>query len=606
MWNIHKLSKQLANQIAAWEVVERPLSVVKELLENSLDADATKIEIFLENGGMSFIELRDNGSGIEKEDLGLAIEKYSTSKIAHLEDLYHIMSYGFRGEALASIASVSHFSLTSKTKNSQIAYKLSASGWDDVNISESSWGIGTKIRVENLFFNTPARKAYMKTEKTEFSKISDFTSKMALAYPENSFLLEHNGNKVFSYAPVKDFSTRMYQVYGKEFLEQMLEVEFFFEGMRVFGFISDPKVSFSNKNKHITFVNRRLIASPTLSKAISDAYNRFIPHGTFPAYILFLDIDPSEIDVNVHPRKLEIRFADEQRLFRAAYHAVLGKLEKVSVIWEEWIEKFSDFSSMSQYSSFWRQEKEIKTQYYTGSGTKFKNYSPYKDTSVNPAQAAISFSAAILWGFRENISQENIHDSAEINDLHYTPLGKIIGQAYNSYIILERNNAIVILDQHALAERVNYEKLAKKSWVSVSQGIIGGISLHLDLQEFETLQEYKEILENLGFEIEIFPWENIMLYAIPDFIKRENIEKIFKEIVSDISSVGSKSLDEVRHKIWAYTACRSAVKFWDPLSLLEMNKLLHDASLDYSATCPHGRPVVWEISLSELQKKYER
>lgn len=609
---IHILSRQLANQIAAWEVVERPLSVVKELVENSLDAGATEITVRLEEWGCKLIEVRDNGSGISPEDMKIVLEKYSTSKISNIQDLYNVASFGFRGEALASISSVSEFTLISKTVENIAATKIFTQGWEEIEFSEVSGDIGTTITVENLFFNTPARLSYLKKARTEYSKIYDFLWKMSFAYPEVHFQLFHDGKQIFSFPPIKKPSSRIYEIFWNDVYENLLEVSYEFDGMSCTWYITDPKISFPNKNRQVIFVNQRLITSPIVAKAISDAYNRFIPHGTSPSYVLFLSLDPTQVDVNVHPRKMELRFAAEQSVFRSVYHGVKNTLEKVSLIEDQSHRNSShNLSPESPHTNSFtkredtnhRSQSSQQTQYYTGSGTKFKNYSPYKNTQANPAQHAIDFSAEILWNSQGNISWGESENFIWYND---SPLWKIIGQVHNSYIVVETPDGIKILDQHALAERVIYEKLASSAYSPKSQGVIWGIWVQVSSIEYEKFENNSEVFFGMGFEIEAFPGNILMVYSVPDFLKKENIEKTLQKILSDMSSIGSKSLDEIRHKIWAYTACRSAVKFWDPLSMQEMQQLLIDASLDYSATCPHGRPVVWEMSLDELQKKYER
>lgn len=594
------LPKQLANQIAAGEVVERPLSVVKELVENSIDAGADRIEVFLENGGKTLIEVRDNGSGIGKDDLKQAVEKYSTSKIKNLEDLYSVMTFGFRGEALASIASVSDFTLSSKTQGQVAGQSIHISLEWEKQVSERWMEEGTIIEVKDLFANTPARLNYLKTDRTEYVKIFECIQKMALAYPEISFILTHDDKETLHFTQWAKIEERIQEVYGTEFYENMRQVFHEFSGILVTWYISDPKISFGNKTRQNLYVNKRAVNSAMISKAIFDAYNRFISPKTYPGYVLFLDIDPTRIDANVHPRKLEVRFADEQSVFRSIYHGIKNELERTSLI----NHSTQDLLPPRLHSNFLPKGENVTPwvpQYHTSSGTKFKNYSPYTNTLPNPAQAGLDFNKEILW---------NTH-SDEITyiqswDIHDTPLGKIIGQVHNAYIVVETTDGIQILDQHAVAERVIFERISKTWYTPKVQQLLWGIGVHLSVSEWEVLENYSEVFREMWFEIDVLTQGNIMLHTIPDFMRKTNIEKIFMHILSDVSQVWSKSLDEVSNKIWAYTACRSAVKFWDPLSVFEMHALLRDASLDYSTTCPHGRPVVYDIGLDELQKKYER
>lgn len=605
MWSIIKLDKNLINQISAWEVVERPASVVKELLENSIDAWCHNITVEISEGGKKEIIIRDDGKWIDKDDLEICLEKYTTSKISSLADLYNVLTFGFRWEALASISSVSEMSIISKTNHSLIAYKLDYTNEKWQIITQSSHSNGTEITVKNLFYNTPARLNYLKQDRTEYAKILSYLQNAVLSYPEIGFEFISDNKKVFKYNQNETLKTRIYQIYGNEVSVNILDINFEMTGIKVTGYISDPKVSFLNKNKQHIFVNKRPITSVMISKAISDAYNRFIPHGLYPSYILNIEVDPTVIDVNVHPRKTEIRFENEQNIFRSVYHAVLNKLEKTTLIETASISNNTEISTPQFINNF----THTPAQYYTGSGNNLKEFSPYKNTTSNPNQAqihnALNFSKSILSNENTEV-KENIFETW---DLHYTKLGKIIWQSYNSYILVENEGKIIILDQHALAERVIYEKLVKKETQNNIQKLLIPESIKLTQNELTIILENKSIFDEMGFEIEILGNGIISLYAIPDFVKKEKLNEIILGVIEDMSSgntIKSKTIDEVKNKIYAYTACRSAIKFGNKLNLFEMNKLLNESVDTYSSTCPHGRPVIFDISLDELKDKYER
>ncbi|MDD3302492.1 MAG: DNA mismatch repair endonuclease MutL [Candidatus Gracilibacteria bacterium] len=608
---IQKLPKVLANQIAAGEVVERPISVVKELVENSIDAGSTFVKVEIKEGGIKEIIITDNGKGIDKDDLSILTEKHTTSKIKNLEDLHKVMTFGFRGEALASISSVSKFKILTKKESLVSAFSMEVIDGERQKIKEDVLDVGTKIIVSDLFYNTPARLNYLKKEKTEYSHIYEFLNNIALAYPNIGFEFVNDGKVIFKYKENEDLKTRIYNIYGDDFYNNLLSLDFEFSGVSISGYISNPKVSFSNKNRQVIFVNGRIITSPLIYKAINEAYNRFIPHGMFPGYIVSLVINPEEIDVNVHPRKQEIRFAREQDVYKLFYNAIFSKLENSTLTKDT-----SDLGEINDFnvgnSSFSRtmdnRQGEKQSNYYIGSGTKFKSYSPYKDVSSNPSQFsvkdAINFSKELL-----NFSSESTGSFEKSTDLHDTSLGKIVGQVFNSYIIVEDKDKLLILDQHALAERIIYENLSKKDFLNVSQKLLVQESFMLTSKEISILENYKQVFIDMGFDFEILSGLNVMLSAIPNFMKNENIKDVFLGIVSDIGEFNSgKSVnyDEVKNKIWAYTACRSAVKFGNKLNLFEMNKLLNDSVLTYSSTCPHGRPVIFEILLQDLKKKYDR
>ena len=606
MWKIIKLDKVLANQIAAWEVVERPFSVVKELIENSIDAGATKIKVEIKNWWIEEIIITDNWEWIEKEDLKIVTQKYTTSKIKTIKDLYNIMTFGFRWEALASISSVSKFQIISKTKESNFAYSLEVIDWKESEIKEYPAENWTKIIVKDLFYNTPARLNYLKKPRTEYAYIADFLKQMSLSYPKIAIEFISDWKTIFNFRENEDLKTRIYNIYWEDFFDNLLKIDFSMSGMNISGYISDPKISFGSNKKQALFVNNRIIKSSLIFKAIKDAYNRFIPHWQYPAYVLNLEIDPTQIDVNVHPRKLEIRFAQESTVFRWFYHAIQDKLDSVSLV------KIEEKISIWEQNGFQNKEEfNKKPQFYTGSGTKFKAYSPYKNTTPNPNQwqikNAFNFSEKILETkniFNKEEKQENLN-----NDLSITPLGKIIWQMHNSYIIVETQNWMKILDQHALAERVIYERLVKNQSKQNIQWLLISESVNLSQIQFDIVKKYLDIFIQMWFEIEILSNNILLVNAIPDFIKKENIKNIIEWVIDDIWEIWntkSLTLEEIKNKIFAYTSCRSAIKFGHKLSLFEMNKLLNDSVLDYSSTCPHGRPVVYEIDLMELQNKYER
>ena len=607
MTKIIRLSKNIANQIAAWEVVERPISIVKELIENSIDANATNIKIEIKLWWIDEIIIEDNWEWINKNDIELSIEKYSTSKIKSLQDIYNIMTFWFRWEALSSISSVSKFQIISKTKEADYWYSLYSEWWENWIIEKNASEIWTKIIIKNLFFNTPARLNYLKAPKTEHTHIYEFINEIALSYPNIWFEFISDWRKILKYKNNESIKTRIYSIFSEDFYINLLKIDFSIPWININWFISDPKISFNNKNKQSIFVNHRIIKSPLIYKAIYNAYNRYIPHWSNPWYILNINIDPTQIDVNVHPRKLEIRFANEQNIYKSVYNLIENTLNKSSLIshnnnWNTNIN--SDFKSQ-QNQNF----TESSQNYYIGSWTKFKSYSPYKNIANNPHQWAIN--EAII--FTDKIfslnKEENLRPVSSSPDLHVTSIWKIIWQSHNSYIIVETNNWLKILDQHALAERIIYEKLINNEKKTQTQQLLIWESIQLSPKDINIIEDNKSTFNNMWFDYELMSWWIIIINWIPDFIKKENIKSIFEWIINDIWEywlTKSKTLDEVNNKIYAYTACRSAIKFWNKLNIFEMNKLLNEAILDYSLTCPHWRPVLFEIWLDELKWKYER
>ena len=611
MSKIIKLDENLANQISAWEVVERPLSVVKELVENSIDSGAKYIKVEIKNWWIKEIIVSDNWAWIEKNDLSLATQKHSTSKIKNIDDLYNVLTFWFRGEALASISSVSKFEIFSKIQNNTIWYSFS--NW---KIKEAVIDNGTKIVVKELFYNTPARLNYLKKERTEYTHIYNFLNQICLSYPDIGFEFISDWRQVFKYKKWESLETRIYSIYDEEFFNNLIKIDFETIGIKISWYISDSKVSFSNKTRQSLFVNHRVITSYMISKSIQDAYNRYIPHSSFPAYVLFLDIDPTLVDVNVHPRKQEIKFANEQEIFRAFYNCIDSKLSNISLLdvsWEDksiW-EKVALDSSFSFENNKYPNSLEKKEKYYTWSGTKFKSYSPYKEIKVNPSQVniwqAIDFTKHVLWEQVDQSENNNLNFNISSWDLHDTKLWKIIWQTFNSYIIVETKNELLVLDQHALAERIIYERLVSKSYKANVQKLLIPESFNLTKVELDILLDNIEYFKDIWFDIEQMSSSIIVLNWVPDFIRKENVKEVFLWVISDLStSFKSKTLEEIKNIIYAYTSCRSAIKFWNKLNLFEMNKLINDSILSYSSTCPHGRPVVFSIALDDLKNKFER
>lgn len=607
MWKIIKLNNLLINQISAWEVVERPVSIVKELVENSIDALATDIKIEIKDWWKTYIWVWDNWEWIWKNDLEICLQKHTTSKIKNVNDLFNIMTFWFRWEALASISSISQFEILTKVNDETHWNKLTFDNINWQNIEKISFEWWTLVIAKNMFYNTPARLNYLKTTKTEYSKILSYLESVSLSYPNIWFEFISDDKKIFKKNINETLKERIYDVYGDDFIDNMLEIDLKTTWIHITWYITTPKISFTNKNKQNLFVNKRPITSFLISKAIFDAYNRFIPHQNQPGYVLNIEVDPTIVDVNVHPRKQEVRFENEQNIFRAVYHAILDNLEKSVLIKDENTSFLKE--NDTQINSF-SQENTFQTKnYYTWSWTKFKSYSPYKDTSPNPNQNniidAINFTKSFL-----NEDETQINNDFENNwDLHYTKLWKIIWQTFNSYIIVEKDKKIIIFDQHALAERIIYEKLVNNEKITSSQKLLFWENIKLLSKEFLIFENYKDIFLDMWFEIEDM-WNNIInISSIPDFIKKENLKEIILNIVQDIElwkTKDFKSIDEVKNKIMAYTACRSAIKFWNKLNLFEINKLLNDAFDWYSLTCPHWRPVIFEIDLEELKNKYER
>lgn len=599
MWKIITLDKNLANQISAWEVVERPISIVKEIIENSVDAWSNFIKVEIKNWWKDEIIITDNWEWISKEDLPKSIEKYATSKIKSLKDLYNVLTFGFRWEALASIASVSKMTIISKNIDSDLWYKMEVSWWDILWISEYPSEVWTKIIIKDLFFNTPARLNYLKTDKTEYSHISEFMNNVALAYPEIWFELVNEWKIIFKYWKQESLPIRIYNIYGEDFSEKLTDIECEVLWVKISWYISRSMHHFWNKNRQILFVNNRVVKNPIIFRAIQNAYNRFIPHWMNPAYIIKIDVDPTEVDVNVHPRKMEVRFANEQDIFKSVYSAISQKLDSESLVEQN---LWTEIKPLNQIKTDNFNPEKMQRFYSSWSWEKFKSYSPYKEINFNPSQTNLNNEI----NFQDKFEDEN---EEKIKDLHDTPLWKIIWQIHNSYIVVEWKEWIRIFDQHALAERILYEKLVSNDVSIKSQWLLISVSFNVTPKELSILKENEEEIINTGFDFEIINDKIIIINWIPNFVKEKDIENVFLWTIEDIWEENARSMKtiwEVYNKVFATIACRSSIKFWDKLNLFEMNKLLSEAEKYYASTCPHWRWVEFKMNLNELKKKFDR
>ncbi|MBI5414559.1 DNA mismatch repair endonuclease MutL [Candidatus Peregrinibacteria bacterium] len=585
MGKIHILPESLRNQIAAGEVVERPASIVKELVENAIDAGATEINIEIDGGGIEKIGVRDNGVGMDEADALMALKRSATSKISTSDDLFSLSTFGFRGEALASMTSVSHLELTTKQKGTPYAVRIH--GEHSGEIQHIGAPDGTEILVTDLFAAVPARRKFLKSESTENSHIVLVVENFALAHPHISFRLEM-GKKVFLDASLSDSSlSRVQNIFGKEFAENLFPLHFLGETLNISGFVSHPHVHRKNRKSQRIFVNGRPVSDRIIFAAISEAYKSLVPHGMHPDVILFLKIAPDLVDVNVHPRKSEVKFLKEREVFSA----VKGAIESA-------LNSRKEESESNERTSFFPSHSPL-SQSQNFSGKKTFSSQNFQKPSSQKIQAAMAFSKSFL---QEKRSDED----------HHLGERKIIGQIRNSFVLLEEDEGIIIVDQHAAHERVRYEKLMKdlRGKTPQSQKLLVPQILELSPQEKSVLEEYEEVFENLGFEIQDFSEKEAALFSVPvgtekvDF--RENLKNLLHDLEGYEPEMG-KAVTSPAQRIATFAACRGAVKFGDPLTLPEMEKLiqsLDDCEAFYS--CAHGRPIAMKIPFAEIERECGR
>ena len=594
MANINVLDSNTINKIAAGEVIERPSSVVKELVENAIDAKATAITIEIKDGGISFIRITDNGSGIAKEDVAFAFLRHATSKIKSIEDLFTASSLGFRGEALSSIAAVSQIELITKTSDSLTGLRYLIEGGKESKLEEIGAPEGTTFIIRNLFYNTPARRKFLKTATTESGYINDLVQRLALSHPDISFkFINNNQNKIHTSGNMR-LKDIIYNVYGREIAGSLLEVNQGADDIRISGYIGKPVIARGNRGFENYFINGRYIKSSIITKAIEEAYKTFIMVHKFPFTVLHLEMPASDIDVNVHPAKLEVRFHQSDIVYQLVYHSVCEALTGKELI------------------------PEVKFQYEADTlkeTIKEKIPEPFEEQRIKETKEPVSHE------YRD-FNVDNIIDSPSISDSRQENLfndkllseksrikHKLIGQVFDTYWLVEYDGKLFIIDQHAAHEKVLYEKMmtSLKNKKNSSQYINPPIILTLSMREEELIIKYLENFKELGFEIEPFGGNEYALRAVPTELFGMGEKELLLELLDNLSAqMNHLKLDTVNDQI-ATTACKAAVKGNNRLSFKEADALIDqllDAENPY--TCPHGRPTIISMTKYELEKKFKR
>lgn len=596
MQRIKKLTTTLSNQIAAGEVIERPASVVKELLENSLDSGAKKIEIDIEQGGMRLIRIRDNGSGIHQEDMPLALQRHATSKISCFEDLEKIYTLGFRGEALASISSVARLIISSAV-NGATGWQIRVEGTDNYSeIIPCSHTCGTTVEVRDLFFNTPGRRKFLRSEKTEFDHIDELIKKIALSHSEVTFILKHNNKIIRQYRSahtIKEIEQRVATLCGPTFIENALRIETEANGLMLQGWIALPTYSRSQADLQYFYVNGRAIRDKLVNHAVKQAYQDVLYGDRHPAYVLFFTIDPEHVDVNVHPTKHEVRFRESRLVHDFITHALRKTLTATTpkqIINAQIINEMETCPTESVSSkaiSFNLPKPSLTT----------KNYIP-QQTSI-PLKV------------REQIEIYNklSEEAAPIKE-EVPPLGFALAQLQGIYILAENKNGLVLVDMHAAHERVVYERLKKlyDQEKLVSQPLLLPITIKLSEKEIALLEAQQEIFLQLGLHLQPLSPEAIVIREVPEMLREANMEEFIRDIAADIATYQDSSrITEHLNKLLGTMACHGAIRASRKLTLPEMNALLRDIEITpNSGQCVHGRPTWTQMNMQELDKLFLR
>ncbi len=620
MSQIKVLPDHLINQIAAGEVVERPASVIKELIENSLDAGATKIIIEANEGGDGFLRITDNGHGMEKDDAVLAFARHATSKISTPDDLFNINTFGFRGEAIASIASVSKINLQTKQKGFIEGTSVSSEGGKINMVKSIGAPEGTQIEVNELFYNTPARKKYLKNAATEYGHILSTVTCSAMAHPQVAIKLVHDGKLVFDLPPAEDHFLRIRSLLGRDMSDNLIPVFYGHSKIRLSGYIGKPSIARASRLNQYLFVNGREVRSHVLSYAVKQSYYSLLPKEKYPVFILFFNIDPLYVDVNVHPRKLEVRFSEEKEIFKIVFNAC-GKSLETHVLApnigmqsdsgerrQQGLDSFKQNSSNSPVSTanssapaYMVQDAMNFTEQLAGGIS--------TDTQRNTTAGEFSDSdnyQAQKSDDKEEHSTENVPFQPRATSEEIVTLA----QMDNSYILCRQGNSLVIIDQHAAHERIRYTEIcedfeAKKKAI---QPLLSPEQLEFSHMEATFVIANMRFINELGFGLEHFGGNTFSLHSVPSYLAKSDPKKVLAGLIDDLNNQAIKGdFQNRKERALTYMACRSAVKFGDKLSTEEQTALVKRLrTIPQPYTCPHGRPTMIVMSFEELEKRFGR
>jgi DNA mismatch repair protein MutL len=623
MSKIKLLSPRLANQIAAGEVVERPASVIKEVLENSLDAGATRIDVDIEGGGLKLMRVRDNGSGIGEDDLPLALSRHATSKIYHLDDLEAVATLGFRGEALASISSVSRLTVTSNTGDDSNGWCARAEGRDmETEVSPAAHPQGTTVEVRDLFFNTPARRKFLRTEKTEFSRIEDNLKKLALSRFDVSFNLRHNGRVIHSWRAAQsqlEQERRVAQVCGPAFMENAVHVDIERGELRLWGWVALPTFSRSQADLQHFYVNGRAIKDRLVTHAVRQAYQDVLFHGRHPAFVLYLEVNPTTVDVNVHPTKHEVRFRDSRMvhdfLFRSLHHA-LAQIRPHDQLPSHDQGVAAPISGLQAGEFSLQESMTLRPRPESGAYSGAAAYGGQTSTGQMASGSLPVYQQ--LYGTAASASVNTTvpaYQGANLADLEHSnseipPLGYAIAQLKGIYILAENAQGLIVVDMHAAHERITYERMkqAVAEQGVQAQPLLVPETIAVSQNEADCAEEHDEVFKALGFELQRAGPESLLIRQLPVMLNRANVEQLVRDVLADLLEYGSsKRIDHHINEILATMACHGSVRANRKLSIAEMNALLRDMeATERSGQCNHGRPT-WALqTLDELDKLFLR
>ena len=635
MARINVLPKEIYQLIAAGEVVERPSSVVKEMIENSLDAGAKNITLEIKNGGSTYIRITDDGCGIERDDVRKVFISHATSKISKKDDLNSIGTLGFRGEAMASISAVSKVELLTKAENEEIGTRYEIAGGEELEFDDAGCPNGTTIVVRDIFFNTPARMKFLKKDVTEGNQVAGIVDRMAISHPEISFRFIRDGKQVLITSGNGDLKSTVYSVLGKEMSDSLMSVDYSFNDMRITGFVSKPTASRKSRAGQYFYINNRIVKSKTAMAALEQAYKNTIMVGRFPACVLNIELNPAQVDVNVHPAKTEVRFANEKPIFDLVYYAVKTAIENDRTVKEvefkenpiyrqepKNVYQNNDNKSFQAKFDFFKKKDEppsqqvIKTKpredFWQGEAPKPE----YKIARDENPKARVDIN--IEYEEPEEISTAKSEDALKEQDIekvvitdekdneNFIPNFKLIGEAFKTYLIVEIENELYFIDKHAAHERMNFERFRAQATVE-TQMLLAPVVVNLTKDEFIAISENVELIKKCGFELEEFGESQIIVRAIPSLVDGDSVKDLMLEIAQKLLEHKTDILPDKIDWIYHSASCRGAVKAGDYTSRQEqemfVKKLLSMPNIRF---CPHGRPVFIKMSKYDIEKQFGR
>lgn len=635
MARINVLPKEIYQLIAAGEVVERPSSVVKEMIENSLDAGAKNITIEIKNGGSTYIRITDDGCGIERDDVRKVFISHATSKISKKDDLNSIATLGFRGEAMASISAVSKVELLTKSENEEIGTRYEIAGGEELEFDDAGCPNGTTIVVRDIFFNTPARMKFLKKDVTEGNQVAGIVDRMAISHPEISFRFIRDGKQVLITSGNGDLKSTVYSVLGKEMSDSLMSVDYSFNDMRITGFVSKPTASRKSRAGQYFYINNRIVKSKTAMAALEQAYKNTIMVGRFPACVLNIELNPAQVDVNVHPAKTEVRFANEKPIFDLVYYAVKTAIENDRTVKEvefkenpiyrqesKNVYQNNDNKSFQAKFDFFKKKDEPPSQQVIKTKPRENFWQveapkpEYKIARDEKPKARVDIN--IEYEEPEEISTAESKDVPKERDIekvvitdekdneNFIPNFKLIGEAFKTYLIVEIENELYFIDKHAAHERMNFERFKAQATVE-TQMLLAPVVVNLTKDEFIAISENVELIKKCGFELEEFGESQIIVRAIPSLVDGDSVKDLMLEIAQKLLEHKTDILPDKIDWIYHSASCRGAVKAGDYTSRQEqelfVKKLLSMPNIRF---CPHGRPVFIKMSKYDIEKQFGR